>query len=54
MEILSFLENKFEPPPIQPMRVQEHTEKNQHGVAAVIVQILYEAIEQSNLQKLVV
>ena len=36
------------------MRVQEHTEKDQHSVVAVIVQILYEAIEQSNLQQLVV
>ena len=36
------------------MRVQEHTEKDQHSVAAVTVQILYEAIEQSSLQQLVV
>lgn len=49
MEIICFLENKFEPSPIQPMRIQEHIEKNQHGVIVVTVWTSYKAIEQSNL-----
>ena len=34
------------PPSIQPLRVLEHIEKDQHDADVAIVQILYEAIKK--------
>ena len=51
VETLKFSKSRSKFLPIQPMRIQEQIEKNQHSVVGAIVQILFEAIEQSSLHK---
>ena len=51
VETLKFSKSRSKFLPIQPKRIQEQIEKNQHGVVGAIVQILFEAIEQSSLHK---